>query len=934
MSPNIRAVIVVSALSLTGVLTACGGGGENNSAPNASFLLLSADNGATGTELYRTDDTGVISLVKNINTNTSSKPQSYMATNGALFFSATDGVHGRELWKSEANSSGAALVKDINPGIAGSSPIPLAVINGTLFFVADDGVNGRELWKTNGSTAGTTLVFDINPGLAGSFPGGTNNFGIIPGDYIVLKNELYFVADDGSHGPELWRTDGTTTTLVAELNTGAANWGPQNLAILNGELYFLCYCNSTSALWKTNGSLAGTAAVTVGIPNPTSGVLTAFNGALYFAASDITHGSGLWQYDASTSSSKMIKGINTVTGDARIRNLTVINNRLYFSADDGVSGEELWTSDGTEPGTSLVKDIYPGVNNTDPNYIHANGSAPINFAEFNGEAYFVAIDGVHGYQLWKSNGAESGTVMLTNFTANGAGRYGFSPLIVNEAVYFTFVDTGRSQHLWKSDGTPMGTTEVMLPAGHSVYAEPYSTNSGISLTVFNNKLYLPISDGVHGYELWQSDGTSTGTTLVADINTAYDDTSLLSGGVWYAGMYYFTADDGIHGRELWKTDGTLAGTQLVKDIHAGVGSSTPRSLTVYNGALYFIAYDATGIGLWKTNGTPSGTGFVAMVLSSASLTESSNSDSLNLTYASTLSVFHAELYFTANDGLHGQELWKTDGTTTAMIKDINPNKADSSPHNFMENNGNLYFVADDGGHGPELWKTDGTRDGTMLVRDVYPGWQGASPSFLTSFNGELYFNAHHPDYGFELWKTDGTANNTTLVKDINNAVSPSNDAFPFGLTVLNGALYFFADDGVHGQGLWRSDGQATGTDLVKNIFPVGWYDYALPGTFNAALYFIANDGQGDELWRSDGTPTGTTIVKNLNPAKTNSDPLNVFGIYYAGFTNFNNTLYFFADDGTHGAELWKMDATTLATQLVQDLNPGANPGVSLIHPLP
>ena len=76
------------------------------------------------------------------------------------------------------------------------------------------------------------------------------------------------------------------------------------------------------------------------------------------------------------------------------------------------------------------------------------------------------------------------------------------------------------------------------------------------------------NDGVHGNELWSSDGTLAGTVLVKDLNTVGEDSNT-SELVVVNGMGYFIADDGIHGRELWKTDGTSAGTMLVRDIVAG-----------------------------------------------------------------------------------------------------------------------------------------------------------------------------------------------------------------------------------------------------------------------------------------------------------------------------------------------------------------------------
>src|SRR5262249_42773990 len=157
------------------------------------------------------------------------------------------------------------------------------------------------------------------------------------------------------------------------------------------------------------------------------------------------------------------------------------------------------------------------------------------------------------------------------------------------------------------------------------------------------------------------------------------------------------------------------------------------------------------------------------------------------------------------DGIHGTELWKSDGTEagTTMVKDINCG-SDTGVYNadlqFINVNGTLFFVADDGLHGSELWKTDGTAAGTVMVADINPhtyfaGWEkyiGApsDPYSLTNVNGTLFFTANDGTHHRKLWKTDGTAAGTVMVTDIN----PGDSDRVYGLTNVNGTLFFSAND--------------------------------------------------------------------------------------------------------------------------------------------
>jgi ELWxxDGT repeat protein len=89
------------------------------------------------------------------------------------------------------------MVADINPS-GDSSPADLTVFNNELYFQADDGSSGQELWKYDGT--GVSMLLDISPGSADGVP---------DDGMVIVGNALYFAGDDGFNGEDLWSTDGT-----------------------------------------------------------------------------------------------------------------------------------------------------------------------------------------------------------------------------------------------------------------------------------------------------------------------------------------------------------------------------------------------------------------------------------------------------------------------------------------------------------------------------------------------------------------------------------------------------------------------------------------------------------------------------------------------------------------------------------------------------
>lgn len=173
--------------------------------------------------------------------------------------------------------------------------------------------------------------------------------------------------------------------------------------------------------------------------------------------------------------------------------------------------------------------------------------------------------------------------------------------------------------------------------------------------------------------------------------------------------------------------------------------------------------------------------------------------------------------------------------------------------------------------------------------------------------------ANTDGYGYELWKTDGTAGGTELVRDIR---SGSSGSYPGETAVITGMLYFAANDGVDGEELWRSDGTSNGTYMVKNIRPDAASsepEHLTP--LSNTLFFAANDGTyGVELWRSDGTSNGTYVVSDIRSGASSSSPDYLVRV--------DDAVVFAATDGINGKELWRSDGTSNGTYMVRDIRPG------------
>jgi ELWxxDGT repeat protein len=327
-----------------------------------------------------------------------------------------------------------------------------------------------------------------------------------------------------------------------------------------------------------------------------------------------------------------------------------------------------------------------------------------------------------------------------------------------------------------------------------------------------------------------------------------------------------------------------------------------------DGWLYFSANDGTiGYELWRTNGTT--TELVSDITVGA-----------GSSYPNALVAFNGYVYFSASVSGNHQQLWRSDGTAanTTLVKDIAP-ASDTYIDLIVVSGDTLYFRGYDEVYRNEVWRSDGTPENTRLIKDIIATNVGDAPRDLTAFNGALYFTVDDGVHGTELWRTDGidgTEAHTKMVKDIKSTGSDSSS--PGYLTPLGDYLYFTADDGTHGAELWRTNGTEAGTAIVIDLTPgVASNIYGIEA-FNGSIYMSADDGvSGFALWRSDGTAATTTLIKG-------TDPVNQNGYGPESFTVVGDWLYYSNWDSTHSTELWRTDGTTANTTLVSDIRPGTD----------
>jgi ELWxxDGT repeat protein len=428
---------------------------------------------------------------------------------------------------------------------------------------------------------------------------------------------------------------------------------PKSFVEFGGLLYFAVnFEDGRRALWKSDGSEAGTVAVKE-LPateerfTPELRNLTPLNAQLFFQAADAAHGSELWVSDGTSGGTRLVKDLTPGVEGSNLTHLTGLGSRLVFFREgvDPASSSlrsELWTSEGTAEGTVRLRDF---------------GTAEVSFvnARVGNTLLFFVLDPT-GTALWKTDGTAGGTVLLKRLDAGPDSARAFDLRIAGQLAFFSLLEPTDDTEVWRTDGTEAGTqrlntygptrqTRLLGVLGSFLYLtttsfstqymvlnripvaggpttsvvtlpNPYARQGSalplvdaVSIAPNGTRLFFSIaisSDGPapRDTQLWVTDGTGPGTTLLRRPLSLSDEYSSPVYAVSDTLAFFSAYEEQGAGIEPWVTDGTPGGTKRLKDIMPSTPSSDssyPRDFFRVGERVFFSAFDETQAGqLWST----------------------------------------------------------------------------------------------------------------------------------------------------------------------------------------------------------------------------------------------------------------------------------------------------------------------------------------------
>ena len=380
---------------------------------------------------------------------------------------------------------------------------------------------------------------------------------------------------------------------------------------------------------------------------------------------------------------------------------------------------------------------------------------------------------------------------------------------------------------------------------------------------------IPNPDRFPDFKLWRTDGTSIGTwptevSLLLDASVPKRLFATSAGGLFITTNIASPVDASS---ELWHSDLSQAGTSKLAEFYIGeYGQNALSNFVELDGKWLFGASDIQPrsldqYGLFNIDPATQRLQHIERLSD-----DSHSHPRKTLVGANELTRIGDTVYLSGGNWWeHGTELWRTEGTSdeTHMVMDIHPGdvpyQSSSRPSQLTNVNGTLFFNADDGEHGRELWQSDGTAAGTRLVTEVVPGEAGFISTDARAV-GELYFfdvdssAFYHPQFSASLWRSDGTTSGTFELQ--------THEFSPEGMIEFNGRLFYYVDTDSHFE-VWTSDGTVNGTQLAVSVPSEGRFVGSALIPFGDRIVFAVVESENDvKLW--DVEPSRAVLEGDIN----------------------------------------------------------------------
>lgn len=863
------------------------------------------------------------SLVHRFNTTGSFDARSMTVCSDKLFVIGNHSIEGESLWVTDGTDVGTQFVVRLNGFRVTPRYGRSHIAFGNRFcFYQQSATKKNKLWISDGTSKGTHVLFETP---ASERPANIH--------LAVYGNELYILQANADGIVELWRTDGTKDNLTKVHSFDSRLWRPKLLTATTQNLLLLIDSEKDGCeLWSSRGTEKDTKLVRRvmnrrSLGTPTCSALLGHK--LIFAlwnSDDLVH--EVWASDGRSVGTKecFLKRRNSETaGLPRVR-LHPLQKLVLVVHSNG----SVYSTDGTSRVTKQLGSLEDPI-------VETHVSSDIRNGRW---AYFVT----------GNNASRDRQLYLTD------GVTGMTLLLGREDVWNRSILGCTSDSIYESRSVHDSNSRSNLR--HEIVRTDFAgENPKVVATVesgmlrgncqpvyFQGNLYVSLFDVDTRSSLWRLSGKGHDAKPMLAFNGGGG--SELGDLLFHDGKLFLTADDGRAGKELWIVDLESQRARLVRDIWVSRGrsqdsstmSSNPRHFFVAGGRVCFVA-DKRSLKdvIWTTDGTESGTVVV---------------DNINQSYPcefEPLGTVNDRMCFLADDGVHGKELWVTDGTRggTQMLRDIGPDGGIEAQVLVNHDETLLLRVTFEAG-GSRLWITDATRDGTRQITGL--GDEVDVPDVRTAFvvgDALCLLTATDSAHQVDMWRVSPKTLKAHLIQTqvewLRNATygvcgGPKRAFYRFNsqlwyigvdtkrklvadvtprefLGCIDDEVFFSVEKSDGRWAVWKSDGSADGTRLVKDfgentLAMRGWEGMTAQTNNGVLLFSVQATDKSWQLWRTDGNGTSTYKLADMDPTT---------GTGIQGIHGVGDTLALVGQDA-QGQRIWITDGTRVGTRAMQRTN--------------